>query len=305
MILLLKKAFRAFSAVHLMAASINAPVRNLLAGGALSFGLLTILGCTSGDYSQPSPQARSVSDAGSEPVKTVSAGFVSPESAVADPKRFDADRKDDPLRKPAEVLSFINIPAGASILDIEAGTGYYSEMMASITGPEGRVVMQNPALFDQFIPPTAYEQRLGKNGERLPTVSLIKSDFDNIPLADSSVDIVTWFLGPHELYFVPAPGVSLGDVDTAYAEIVRVLKPGGIFVTIDHAADAGDPETTGNTTHRIDPAIIRDLAETAGLVFVEGSDLLINPDDDHTRYVLDPTIRRQTDRFLHKYRKPA
>ena len=66
---------------------------------------------------------------------------------------------------------------------------------------------------------------------------------------------------------------------------------------------AGSPATTGGDTHRIDKAIILDMAGKAGLTLVAESDLLANPDDDHSLNVFDPAIRRKTDRFLLKFTK--
>ena len=83
-----------------------------------------------------------------------------------------------------------------------------------------------------------------------------------------------------------------------------MLKPGGTFLVLDHAAAVGTPSSSGGDTHRIDPAIIRSVAEAAGLEYVSSSDALSNPDDDHTLLVFDPEIRRKTDRFIMKFTKP-
>ena len=83
------------------------------------------------------------------------------------------------------------------------------------------------------------------------------------------------------------------------------LKPGGEFIAMDHAANAGAPSSTGGTIHRIDPAIVLASAKAAGLVFVEKSDVLANPQDDRSKMVFDATIRRHTDQFLFRFRKPS
>lgn len=223
------------------------------------------------------------------------------EAAVANPDRPEADREDDPLRQPAEVLAFTGIEPGMTVFEMEAGRGYYTEMKSYIAGPEGEVVMQYAPPFESFLGDDI-AARLADN--RLPNVRRSISNFDELDAADGSVDMVTWFLGPHEIYFTPTGSDGLGDVETTYAEIYRILKPGGTFVVLDHAAAPGSPETTGGTTHRIDPAIVKTLAEDAGFEFVAESDVLRNPDDDYDMSVFDPAIRRQTDRFLLKYKKP-
>ncbi len=220
--------------------------------------------------------------------------------ALANPNRLDEDWADDEMRKPAEVLRFAAVKPGMTVFEMEAGRGYYTELLAYLVGPDGEVVMQSPEEFG-FLR-EAIEARLADN--RLPNVRLSQTLFDDLDAEDGSVDMVTWFLGPHELYFAPTGVDTLGDVDKAYGEIHRILKSGGTFVILDHAAAPGAPNTTGGTIHRIDPAIVKGLAEDAGFEFVAESNILRNSDDDHTMSVFDPAIRRQTDRFLLKYRKP-
>ncbi len=218
------------------------------------------------------------------------------------PDRPAGDAEDDAARKPAAVLEFVDAAAGMNVYELEAGAGYYTELLSRIVGPEGSVVMQNPASFDAFLGDSV-EQRLA--GERLANVTLRKSPFDDLDAEAGSQDRVTWFLGPHELWYTPdgaEPG-SFGDPAAAFAAIAQALKPGGQFIVLDHSAPDGSPESTGGTTHRIDKAIIIAQAEAAGLTLIATSDLLANPEDDRTILVFDPAVRRKTDRFLLKFRK--
>jgi predicted methyltransferase len=212
------------------------------------------------------------------------------------------DAKDDAARKPAEVLAFSKIMPGQTVLEIEAGTGYYTELLSKAVGPTGKVIMQNPNFGEQFNAEIAKRNETG----RLANVTSSQTMFDALQPADASVDVVTWFLGPHELYYKPKENpAGFGDPVKAYAEAFRVLKPGGYFVILDHAAKAGDPPTTGNDLHRIDPKLVKDAAAAAGFTLEEESPLLANPADDHTKGVFDPAIRRQTDQFLLRYKKPG
>ena len=236
---------------------------------------------------------------GSEPTAQTQGDPIA--AAIANPERAAAEVADDPLRKPAMVLDFTGVEPGMTIFEMEAGHGYYTELLAHIVGPNGSVIMQNPPAFDSFAG-AAVKKRLA--GNRLPNVHHMRCDFDELIADDNSVDIVTWFLGPHELYFMPAGVDDLGDETRSYAEIYRVLKPGGYFVALDHAAPAGSPKSAGGDTHRIDPAIVMDLALAAGFEFVEKSDILRNPNDKYELGVFHPDVRRKTDRFLFKFRKP-
>ena len=141
---------------------------------------------------------------------------------------------------------------------------------------------------------------------RLKNAVIMKSHFDNLEqVATGSVDRVLWILGPHEIYYKPPNTNGLGADDKTYAEIVRVLKPGGLFIAMDHAAETGAPPTIAQTLHRIDPSIVVSSAQSVGLQMVSKSDVLANPSDDRTKMVFDATIRRHTDQFLFKFRKPG
>ncbi len=223
-------------------------------------------------------------------------------AAIANPERAGDEVADDPLRKPAEVLAFTGVEPGMTVFEMEAGHGYYTELLSYIVGETGSIVMQNPPAFDSFAG-AAVARRL--DGNRLPNVRHARCNFDELTADDETVDIVTWFLGPHELYFMPAGVEDLGDEKRSYQEIYRVLKPGGYFVVLDHAAAPGAPKSTGGDTHRIDPAIVLALAEENGFELVDQSDILRNPDDNYDLGVFHPEVRRKTDRFLFKFRKPA
>ena len=220
--------------------------------------------------------------------------------SVAHPDRPADDVEGDERRKPAETLGFIGLEPGMTVIDMEAGGGYFTELYSRVVGKSGKVYMQNPPSFDGFLG-DALETRLG--GERLGNVVVMRTNFDNLDAPDGSVDVVTWIQGPHELWF-EVNGESLGDPEATFAEIARVLKPGGVFVAIDHRAAEGAGTEAGGTVHRIEEEIIRSYAEGAGLVFKTSADFLSNTDDPLTNSVFDPSIRGQTDQFVIAYEKP-
>jgi predicted methyltransferase len=220
---------------------------------------------------------------------------------LADPNRPAADAEDDAARRPAEVMAFAGIAEGDTVFELEAGGGWYTELFSRAVGPDGEVVLQYPEEFDGFYA-EALETRLAD--DRLPNVRVSKTPFDDLDAPDASADVVTWILGPHELWFRPdnAPD-GMGDPAGSFEEAYRILKDDGVFLVIDHAAPSGAPAETGGTTHRIDPAIILGLAEDAGFELDAESDILANPDDNLEVMVFDPSVRRQTDRFLFRFTK--
>jgi predicted methyltransferase len=223
-------------------------------------------------------------------------------AVLADPARTEADKKDDAARKPAEVLAFSQIRRGDTVLEMEAGRGWYSDILSTAIGPSGKLIVQYPPEFSYG--DAAFKARV--EAGRLKNAVITVTSFDKLQAADNSVDKVLWILGPHEVYFTPrnAQAGVLGDVQKTYADIRRVLKPGGTFIAMDHAANAGAPTSTGQTIHRIDPAVVLAAAKAAGLEFVDKSEVLANPSDDRSKMVFNATVRRHTDQFLFRFRKP-
>lgn len=234
------------------------------------------------------------------PSAKVAPGGFDYESVFGQDDRPEKDYEMYPVRKSAEVLMFTGVMPGMTVVELEAGDGFYTELLSRVVGPEGKVYMQNPPAFKAFLGDSVAKRVDG----RLTNVTLVEGAFDNLTaVPDDSADLVTWFLGPHELWYTPEgdPPGSLGDPDMAFDEIARVLKPGGSFVVLDHMAPPGSPPTTGGDTHRIDKAVIISMAEAHGFTLAGESAALAHPEDDHTVNVFDPSVRRKTDRFLLKF----
>jgi predicted methyltransferase len=253
---------------------------------------LAIAACATAPKAPPALAAADYAPILADPARTVQlAGFQA------------ADQADDAARKPAEVLAFAKVAPGQTILELEGGRGWYSRILSEALGPTGKLYVQYPPEFAYG--DAAYKAR--QDAGQLRNATIIKSHFDDYSaIPDGSVDKVIWILGPHEIYFTPPNTQGLGDEARTYAEIKRVLKPGGEFIAMDHAAPAGeDKKISAQTNHRVDPAIVLAAANAAGFTYVEKSDVLANPQDDRTKRAFDPTIRRHTDQFLFRFRKPA
>ncbi len=98
----------------------------------------------------------------------------------------------------------------------------------------------------------------------------------------------------------------MGHIDLAVLNkaAFAALKPGGIYLIVDHAGRPGTGVTETDTLHRIDPAIVKTQVEAAGFKFVSESPLLASAADDKTKNVFDKTVRGKTDQFIYKFRKP-
>jgi predicted methyltransferase len=95
--------------------------------------------------------------------------------------------------------------------------------------------------------------------------------------------------------------ISIADFDQS---VFDALKPGGVFIVIDHAAPAGSGTRDTDTLHRIDPAAVKKEMQAAGFEFAGSSDVLHNADDPLDIPVFDKSIRGHTDQFVYRFRKP-
>lgn len=214
--------------------------------------------------------------------------------------RSAEDRARDAQRKPAEVIAFLGIEPGDTVIDLIAAGGWYTEVLSIAVGPKGRVYAQNGAY--------VLEMRDGANdvaltarlaGGRLPNVERLDREIDALGLSADSVDAALTALNFHDVYNNGGPEAAAGFL----AAVRRVLKPGGVLGIVDHAGGAAGADD--KALHRIDEKHVRDAARAAGFEVEAASDVLRHPDDDRTRNVFEPGLRGETDRFVLKLRKPS
>ena len=219
-------------------------------------------------------------------------------AAVADTARPDADRERDVQRKPGAVLEFFGIQPGMIVLDMFTGSGYYAEIVANIVGLEGRVVAHSNQAYLNFVGDAFGERFSG----RLTNVEVLMAENNELSLEANTFDAILLVLSFHDLYHAdPEHGWERIDGAVFFAELRQSLKAGGIVGIVDHYAQAGSPSETGDTIHRIDPAIVIADMQAAGFTLAAQSDLLRNPNDDLSRTVFAPELRGKTDRFVMRF----
>jgi predicted methyltransferase len=224
------------------------------------------------------------------------------DDAVANSARTEKDQSVDERRKPAEVMRFFEIKPNSRVLDVFAGGGYYSELLASVVGTEGEVVLYNNAPWDRFVD-KGVSARLKDN--RLPNVTRLITTPESLNNQTDTFQSAIFVLGIHDLYYTdPEQGWVAIDKPVFLTNIYKLLDDGGVFGVIDANAEAGaDNQAVGKSLHRVDPAVMIKDIEAAGFTLEASSNLLRNPKDDKTTSVFTPENRYNTDRSVLKFRK--
>ena len=222
-------------------------------------------------------------------------------AAVADSGRPAADKARDANRKPAEVLAFAGVKPGDKVVDLLPGSGYFTRIFSKIVGPKGAVFAYQPSEIDKF---GAEELKPLQDLVADPAYANVKMQHEPIAAfsAPEAVDLVWTSQNYHDLHDAWMGGLDVAKFNKA---VFAALKPGGIFLVLDHVAADGSGLGATDTLHRIDPATVKAEVTAAGFEFVGESKVLRNAADDHTLKVFDPAIRGKTDQFIYKFRKPA
>jgi predicted methyltransferase len=221
---------------------------------------------------------------------------VTPEirAAVAAPDRSAEDRKTDERRHPELLLAFAGVRPGMKVLDIGAGAGYSTEILARGVGARGLVYGQNSAVAMERIK-NRFDDRFAKFALKNVT-KVVRDDVDPVPPNAGAFDMVTIFFFYHD---IPWLGV---DRALLTKRIYDALKPGGVVVVADHAAKAGDGVSVSRSLHRIEESVVKSDFEGAGFRFAGDADFLRNPKDPRDAPVFRSPI--QVDEFVLKFVKP-
>lgn len=208
-----------------------------------------------------------------------------------------ADAVTDPALKGPEVIKFIGVKPGDKVADIVAGR--FVRALSAAVGPKGKLYAVMPAEVIKAHPgvDTALNAAAAAPGSNIVVstapinATALPSGLDAVFIRQNYHDLYDKFMGP-------------ADVAAFNKAVYAALKPGGVYVILDHAAATGAPMTVTETIHRIDPAVVKADMAKAGFRFDGESKILANPDDDHTKMVFNPAIRGKTDQFLYRFRKP-
>ena len=211
------------------------------------------------------------------------------ELAMQNNDRPLVDLERDQNRKAPEVLTFLGLAEGMTALDLIAIGGWYTEVLSYAVGNSGEVIMQNN-------PGRGVDNNIELITDRLDRRSNITHHIGPVSeLPPNSIDFALTALNFHDVY-----NRSADEAHDRFTQVLNVLKPGGIFGVIDHEGVTG---ADNSTLHRIVFADAVKSITSMGFALTGVSDLLDNPDDDHTLGPRDPSLGRNTDRFVLRFTK--
>jgi len=221
-------------------------------------------------------------------------GVPNYDALIAAPDRSDADRETDKRRDPVKLLAFTGASAGMKVLDMGAGGGYSTELMARAVGPRGVVYGQNGAELGAR-PKERFEARL-KTPAMQNAVALVRPFDDPLPSDVRDLDLITFLFFYHDTTYMEVDRAAMN------RKLFAALKPGGILVIADHAALPGQGISVVKTLHRIEESALRQEIEAAGFRLAAEGNFWRNPDDTHDSPSYKPAM--PVDNFVLKYQKP-
>jgi ubiquinone/menaquinone biosynthesis C-methylase UbiE len=165
-----------------------------------------------------------------------------------------AGKLDDPARlkwlPPSDVIASLDIHCGMTVVDVGAGTGYFSIPIADWLGTSGVVyaVDSQPEMLELL------KNKL-QHGKNLCNIELVQGKADCVPLPDRCADLVLLANVWHEL----------DSLEAVLKEARRLLKAGGRLAILDWRAEFFGPPGPPQK-HRICDAAVCDMLLSEGWV---------------------------------------
>ncbi|MBE8168617.1 MAG: class I SAM-dependent methyltransferase [Shewanella sp.] len=233
--------------------------------------------------------------------------------------RSDKEQARDKYRHPKKTLSFFEVDATDTIVEIWPGGGWYTQVLAPALKNQGHYIAAhwpkdskvnffkvNRAKFDQKF--TANIQRYGEL-----SVSNIEPPMNPNMAPEEAADVVLTFRNVHNW-------IGKNIEEDVFAAAFRALKPGGVFGVVEHRANPGTSRREMIESGYVTEEFVRQQAAKAGFVFEESSEINANAKDtkDYPAgvWTLPPTLRLkdlnkgkylaigESDRMTLKFRKP-
>jgi predicted methyltransferase len=233
--------------------------------------------------------------------------------------RSAEERARDGHRHPAETLAFFGVEPDDVVVELTPGGGWYTAILAPLLREEGRLVVATPGADNpnQYLAGThakLLERFAGKPAvyDRVEVRTLAPPAKVNLG-PPASADAVLTFRSVHNW-------ITRGGIEAVFAGAFAVLKPGGVFGVVEHRAVKPDWVPADAASGYVTEAFVIELAEQAGFLLDDRSEVNANPLDDHDHregvWTLPPSLRLgeqdrakyqavgESDRMTLRFRKP-
>jgi predicted methyltransferase len=237
-------------------------------------------------------------------------------AAVASPLRLPAAVARDPVRHPAQELTFFGLAPTQTVVELWPGGGYWTDILGPYLAAHGHfyVALAPAGDADEDSLTAKWRTRFTAQPDRYGTIVLTTLGPDKFEIAPpGSADLVLTFRNLHNW-------MDGGYAPQALAACFRALKPGGIFGVEEHRGRTDRPQDPKAKNGYVRQDYTIALAKQAGFELVGSSEMLANPRDTKDWvdgvWTLPPTLSQgekdrdrylavgEADNFVLKFRKP-
>jgi predicted methyltransferase len=225
------------------------------------------------------------------PAMDAPAATAALDAALAGDWRSAANRARDQFRHPRETLGFFGVRADQTVIEIWPGGGWYAEVLAPMLRANGHYIGVMPASAGSEGTKRNNDKlraRFAERPELFDKGQLIEADPAAPVLgAPNSANVVLTFRNVHNWVMADRQAAM-------FKAMFTVLKPGGTLGVVDHRARADQPAAEMKSSGYLPEAYVIKLAEDAGFVLEDKSEVNANPRDtkDYAEgvWTLPPTL---------------
>lgn len=213
-------------------------------------------------------------------------------AALAHPLRTDAEKARDVYRHPYETLEFFGVKPDQNVLELWAGGGWYTRVLAPYVAPTGKLhvtTFQRDSEREYYRKMAAAMYEYVGQFEQGSALNVIEVNPAAIDFGvEGQVDVALTFRNIHNW-------VGAGIDKAVYEATFKALKPGGVFGVVEHRGKPGMTREESAKSGYMDQATVIADIEAVGFKLVEASEINANPNDtkDHPEgvWTLPPSLR--------------